>query len=144
MKILFKIMCLVLLIGGCKTSDQSNFKSPMLDKDGNFVLVVSNQSFAVNPVDICIKIDGILVVDDFFDVGDQHNFIPYVLKLAKGKHKISVSSGKGQASLEQEFDIIDKHWGSLFYWYYPKITGGAGPIKRSFSFGIDDKPLLFD
>lgn len=144
MKYLFKIICVVLLIGGCKTSEENAFKSPLLDKNGNFVLVVSNQSYAVNPVDICIKIDGILVVDDPFNVGDQHNFIPFTLKLGKGKHKISVSSGKGRASLEQEFDIVDKHWGSVFYWYYPKITGGALPTKRYFSFAVEDKPMLFD
>ncbi len=61
-------------------------QSKLLDPGGNFVLYVSNQSFYIDPVDIQIWIDGECVVREYFEVGNQHNYRPFVLRLSEGTH----------------------------------------------------------
>jgi hypothetical protein len=85
------------------------------NKDGNFVLYVTNQSFDLSPVDITIHIDGKKAVSGEFHVKDQHHWVRHTFELAEGKHKIQVSSIKGEALLEQELEIREKTWGLLFF-----------------------------
>ena len=79
-------------------------KNNILNPKGNFVLYVSNQSFAITPIDIKISVDDIPVVDESFRVEGQHNWKTFVLKLSPGKHKIDVSSQKGGAVLSKNFE----------------------------------------
>ncbi|MCK9555939.1 hypothetical protein M0R36_09035 [bacterium] len=115
--------------------------------EANFILYISNQSFDVNPVDIKIYIDGKLVVNQDFDVTGnrvpQHNWQKFEFNLSIGSHRLFVSSKKGDATLEKEFEISKKHWAVVDYWYYPKVTGGAGPTPKSFSFHIQDEQIRF-
>lgn len=111
------------------------------DKKGNFVLYVSNQSFAITPVDIKVYIDGKRAVASDSEVKGQHNWIKHVFRLQPGKHKLAVASKKGQARMEKEFEIKDKHWAVINYWYYPKSH--YNPTPRHFSFNIQDKPIYF-
>jgi len=113
------------------------------DLNGNFTLAVSNQSFAITPVDIDIDIDGKRAIQSEFDVGSQHNWIGFKFQLSPGEHTIQALSRKGEASLKKSFTINGKHWGVLNYWYYPEQTGGTGPCPRQFSFGIQNKPVQF-
>lgn len=98
-------------------------------------------------MDIKIFIDEKLAVYGIFDVKGkrvpQHNWKRFVFKLEDGKHKLKAESKKGEASLEKEFEIKEKAFAVLDYWYYPKVTGGAGPTPRSFTFFIQDKPIFF-
>ena len=114
---------------------------------GNFVLYVSNQSFDVNPVDITVHIDGKKAIEGDFDVKGkriaQHNWIMHRFNLAPGRHRLTAKSKKGEASLQKEFEITDKHWAVIDYWYYPTLRGGAGPTPRHFSFSVQDKPIGF-
>ena len=121
------------IVAGCSTRNAVPSKSVVNDPNGNFHLYVSDQSFAISPVDIRIFIDGELVVKGDFDVGSQHNFQSYVLKLSPGQHKIIAESSKGHAKLEQIFEINDKLWADLSYWFYPKPEGGVLPCPRHFS-----------
>lgn len=127
------------------TTDSSEKIVPQ-NKDGNLTLYVSNQSFAITPVDITIFIDGRKAVTGNFDVkGEliaQHNWIKYVFSLPPGKHKLKAVSKKGEAVLEKEFNIKGKHWAVVDYWYYPKSH--YDPTPRKFSFRIQDKPMQFD
>ena len=107
----------------------------------NFVLYVSNQSFAVNPVDITVKIDGETIVSQDFDVGIQHTWVPFNLSLPSGKHTIQVKSKKGKASLKKTFEVKGMHWAVVGYWYYPKTH--YMPTPKSFSFTLYDQPILF-
>ncbi|MBC8870944.1 MAG: hypothetical protein H8E44_16085 [Planctomycetes bacterium] len=111
------------------------------DKTGNFVLHVSNQSFAITPVDVTIHIDGKRAVAGNFEVEDQHNWVKRIFRLQPGKHKLVVVSKKGQAKLEKEFEIKDKHWAVINYWYYPKSH--YNPTPKHFSFNIQNKPIYF-
>jgi hypothetical protein len=117
------------------------------DTNGNFIFFVSNQSFAINPVDIVVHIDGKKAVDADFDVKGksvpQHNWIRHQFTLAPGRHRLTVKSVNGGASMEKEFEIKGKHWAVLDYWYYPKVTGGARPTPKRFTFTIQDKPIGF-
>jgi hypothetical protein len=114
------------------------------DATGNFTLHVSNQSFAISPVDITIYFDGKKALEDDFDVGNQHNWVSYTFRLSKGTHELVAVSEKGGARINERFEIEDEHWAVVDYWYYPKVTGGAGPTPKQFSFGIQDKPIYFE
>lgn len=103
---------------------------------GNFVLTVSNQSFAISPVDITILINGKIAISSDFEVGDQHHYVRHVYEIAPGKHKLIAFSRKGEAIIETEFEISEKrHWGELDFWYYPKQAE-----KKYFEFQSGDTP----
>jgi hypothetical protein len=113
------------------------------DKNGNFVLRVSNQSFAIDPVDIKIYIDGKLAIDQEFDVGTgvrrQHNWLMFQFQLPEGIHKFRAESIRGQASVEEQFEVKGKRWAVLDYWFYPDTHDE--PVAKHFSFGVSDKRL---
>ena len=119
-------------------------KSVANDPNGNFHLYVSDQSFAISPVDIKVFIDGELVVNGVFNVGSQHSWQTFVLKLSPGRHEIVAESSKGHAKLEQTFEVGDKLWAALDYWFYPKPEGGVKPCPRHFSFYVRDEPIMFE
>jgi serpin B len=110
------------------------------DKNGNFTLYVSNQSFAVDPVDIKVYIDGKVATDQNFDVGTgkrrQHNWQTFQFQLADGAHRLRVESKKGQASLEEQFEVKGKRWAILNYWSSPDTP-------KKFSFTVSDNPIYF-
>ena len=145
------IVCITVFVLGAMlpvfadTTDSSEKIIPQ-DKDGNLTLYVSNQSFAITPVDITILIDGRKAVIGNFDVKGkriaQHNWIKHVFTLSPGKHKLKVLSKKGEAILEKEFSIKGKHWAVVDYWYYPKSH--YSPTPRKFRFNIQDKPIQFE
>jgi hypothetical protein len=114
--------------------------STLLDPDGNFTLWVSNQSYAINPVDICVEINGELVISSYFDVGTQHTFVPFKLRLNNGKHTIRIWSTKGAAELSMEFDLNNGRVGVITYWYYPETH--YDPTPRKFDFKIQNAPLM--
>jgi hypothetical protein len=93
----------------------------MQDSHGNVTLLISNQSFDVNPVDIKVSIDGQVIVKDKFDVqGDQppqHNWRQYHLRLEDGPHSLAVDSKKGQAQLRTTFEVAGRHTLAIAYWH---------------------------
>jgi len=111
------------------------------DPNGNIVLYISNQSFAITPVDIRIEIDKKPVVHTYFHVGNQHNWTTYKLHLKPGKHQLDVYSEKGDTSLSKAFEVLGKHWVVVDYWYYPESH--YNPTPRRFSFSIQDEPIYF-
>ncbi|NIP22239.1 MAG: hypothetical protein GWN67_00115 [Phycisphaerae bacterium] len=140
------IMIVLIYVGGCEGETRDvNSAEDILEQDenGNLVLYVSNQSFAISPVDITIHIDGKKAVDRKFDVGNQHNWIGHSFSLSKGEHKLVAVSKKGRASFEGQFEIKDKHWAVIVYSYYPDNTRGAEPTPKQFNFNIQDKPIYF-
>jgi len=128
-------------------SCKEDIKLPPVDnsiesENGNFTLYVSNQSFEVSKVDIQIKIDGKVVVSDLFDVGNQHNWKGFVFSLAKGTHTLEVRSDQEDVNLTEEFEITEKNWAVVDFWYYPESH--YEPTERHFSFHISDEPIYFD
>ncbi len=95
------------------------------DKEANCILLVSNQSSHVDPVDIKVSMDGAVAVDKNFSVDGkfpQPNWKRFKFWLPRGTHKLSVTSVKGKATLEKEFEIKEKHWAALTYWR-PSVLG---------------------
>lgn len=134
------VATVLLTLGGCGDPELPKPSSKLLDPNGAFTLFVSNQSFAINPVDVRVEIDGELVISDYFPVGTQHTFIPFKLSLAEGKHRIRVWSEKGDAEKVAEFEVKDHDVGVVTYWYYPKSHYNATP--RKFEFSTQKGPLL--
>lgn len=137
------LVAAALCCAGCEYRKLAPVDTKLLDPNGNFTLHVSNQSFAITPVDIQVLIDGERVVHEDFDVGNQHGWKRYTLSLAPGKHEIRVSSEKGKAELSQEIEVTGQHWAVIDYWYYPEVTGGAGPTPKKFGFSMQDSPIGF-
>jgi hypothetical protein len=125
------------------TSSVSGPTELIQDENGNFALHVSSQSFAIDPVDIKIYIDDKIAVNQDFYVGTQHTYVSYRFSLSNGQHNIKIESKKGDATFEENFDIIDKHSGVVEYWYYPETYYDPTPKHFTFRFG-EDKPLLID
>lgn len=140
MKISSKLLLFVsvaLLLCGCKDDAISPVNSKLLDSNGNFSLWVSNQSFAVENVDISVEIDGKLVISEYFDVGTQHTFKEFKLALEPGSHQIHIRSTKGKAELSKTFEFKTGQNGVIDYWYSKKSKYGD-PIPPNFSFNIID------
>jgi hypothetical protein len=116
--------------------------SKLLNPNGNFVLAISNQSFANSPVDVRVEIDGELVVSDYFKVGSQHTWAGFRLSLSKGKHRIRIWSEKGGAELAEEFEFKNHDLGVIEYWYYPESH--YSPTSRHFSFRTQKSPLIIE
>jgi hypothetical protein len=133
----------LLLLAGCANLQLAPPDSKLLDPNGRFTLYVSNQSFAISPVDIQVEIDGEVVVREHFDVGNQHSWKAFTLNLSAGKHRLKVSSAKGEAELSEGFEVKGEHWALISYWYYPKLTRGAEPTPKQFTFTIQDEPIYF-
>jgi|1_EtaG_2_1085319.scaffolds.fasta_scaffold39629_1 hypothetical protein len=124
---------------GCK-EDTTIMMLPQ-NENGNVSLMVSNQSFAINPVDIKIYIDDTLAVNEEFEVGNQHNWKRFRFDISNGEHFIMVKSIKGAAILEQSFSITDSaHWVYVNYWYYTDDQLW-GPTEKRFDFNnFTEKP----
>lgn len=132
----------VSVFAGCRNvgSDPSRVSN---DSDGNFHLYISDQSFAISPVDISVFIDGELIVRENFYVGSQHNWQRFVRKLSPGPHRLVAKSIKGNTELDQTFEIKDKLWVSLDYWFYPNAEEGAAPCPRKFTLFVKEEPIMF-
>jgi hypothetical protein len=108
------------------------------------MLYVSNQSFEDSTVDIIVTLDGDPIIDRDFDVSNQHNWIPYLIRLAPGAHTLTASSSTG-ASFETLFETTDvgTRYAVLSYWHYPADDNGRNFTPRSFTFEIQDDPVGF-
>lgn len=112
-------------------------------ENGNFALHISNQSFDITPVDVNIMIDDVVYVNLEYDVGDQHDYYSYRFMLEPGSHNMKIVSVKGDATYEEDFEIVDSMRAVVEYWYYPETHDYSTPRKFNVSFGPDE-PLLID
>ena len=92
-------------------------------------LLVSNQSFDVDPVDIEVTVDGEVVASGGFTVGGdqppQHNWHRYELRLAAGEHVLVAWSPTDGARSEVRFDVPDVQTVTVAFWHGDR-PGGAG------------------
>ena len=123
--------------------DQSS-SSKILDPQGNFVLFITNQSFAISPVDITVVVDGEKVLTFEFHCRGQHKWYPFGLDLAPGKHTIELRSKRGGAKLEKEFEVTNQKYGVVCYWFYPEAIGGAPATPRELKFDVYDSRPGFE
>lgn len=138
-----------LCVSAC-TAEGDNYDGGPIDvvmdeaASSEVMLHVSNQSFEDDEVDIIVTLDGEPIVDREFDVGNQHNWIPFRIRLAPGEHTLEASSSTG-ATISTEFEAADSsiRYAVLDYWYYPPDDNGSNAMPRSFSFMIQDDPIGF-
>jgi hypothetical protein len=88
----FALACLAL--GACSAELAEPRQFPQRVEGGNFTLYVSNQSFAIDPVDINVYFDDTLVVVRDFEVGSQHNWHEFEVVLTPGAHTRARPSSK--------------------------------------------------
>ena len=101
-------------------------------------LWVSNQSPDIDPVAIEVAIDGTLVVCDWFDVEDQHNWIEYVIRLDERDVMLQAQATGGEANLTQEFSMPPELWGVLEFWFYEDDR------PQTLTLRFSDQPVGFD
>ncbi len=109
------------------------------EDDAALHLWVSNQSFEDDPVHVTVEIDGVTVADDDFEVGSQHNWILFPLRVPPGAHEVVATSGTG-AILEKTFRIPrsgDPRYAVVDYWNYDDADG------RHLDWTFEDEPLAF-
>jgi len=111
--------------------------APVAEKEGNFTLYVSNQSFDRETVDISVAIDGKKVVSQLFEVKNQHNWIDFIVQLAAGEHKLQVFSTAGSTQLTKAFTTTARHWAVVNYWCCGE------PDDPKFTFDLSDQPIGF-
>ncbi len=107
------------------------------NKKDNVELVISNQSFVIDSVDIEILIDGKKVLNEEFHVeGDklaQHNWKRHRISLDNGSHSLKVSSQKGQAQMEKTLLVKNTLTVTIAYWN----NSQSGSKKSKGFFTID-------
>jgi hypothetical protein len=109
------------------------------EKKADLNLWVSNQSFVDDPVDLTVRIDGVEVVSQPFDVDDQHNWIRFSIEAAPGHHVLTAESDTG-ASTRKNFSLPgsgDRH-AVLEYWNYEDDKG------KRFTWKLQSTEVHFD
>ncbi len=102
-------------------------------------LYVANQSFAVNPVDIKVTIDGATVAAGTFLAGYGRSWRRYDIRLAAGRHVLRALTRKGAAALRREFTVTGPRWAAVAY-RNRSPSSGRGTV-RHFAFAIRDRPF---
>jgi hypothetical protein len=112
-------------------------------EEPNVTLLVSNQSFAVDPVEIEIAVDGEVVVRDAFEVaGDQppqHNWREYHPRLQPGTHRLVATANDG-AELETTFEVAGDHTIAVAHWTEQSSAAGTEP-KGYFTVESEPRPI---
>jgi hypothetical protein len=109
------------------------------EEEADLHLWISNQSFADDPVEITVQVDGVEVVDEPFDVESQHNWVLFPLELSPGRHVVTATSDTG-AEFRQEFRTPKNHddrYAVLDYWNYEDKEG------RHFTWMVQREPVAF-
>ncbi len=127
------------------TCTQLSVDGPMMPEaeGGNLVLYVSNQSFALDPVDIKVYLDGVLAVNQDFYVKSQHNWIKFQFQLRGGTHEIRAVTKAGETQKASFFDMDKQRWCVVNFWYYPEGSRGAEPTPTKFTIWVYDQPVGF-
>lgn len=87
--------------------------------EGPFQLTVSNQSFEDATIGVVVTIDGVVAVQQDFEVGGQHNFVSFDLDLEPGEHTLRATAETG-ATLTRTITLPasgDPRYGVLMYWF---------------------------
>ncbi len=67
------------------------------DADALLTLWISNQSFAITPVEIAVEVNGQVIVSDWFPVEDQHLVVRYDVHTGPGEYRLTLVGAGGEA-----------------------------------------------
>jgi len=113
------VISLLILLNSC--SEDNSF-IPQVE-NGNFILFVSNQSTYIDPIDLKIKIDGKLALNQEFVTLEGHNHIKFQFQLKEGDHTFAVSSIIGNINKDTMFTLPTTPYSVVSFWYYPQSNG---------------------
>ncbi len=139
------LACAPLLLGatGCghggEVADHARPVQLETRPGGDFVLYVSDQSFALSPVDITVRVDGKVAVSDEFAVGNEHNWRRYRFQIGAGVHRLTAVSDSGRARFVGSVRMRRTLYGVVDYWYSPGNPGG----ERKLTFHHSVAPIAF-
>ena len=133
------LLLLVSVVAAGCVGDDGSFHG-----DPTFTLMVSNQSFDLDPVDVTVRIDDVVVVRDDFRVEGQHTWVPFDLALDPGPHSLVARTTAGDTEIETALvaPADGRRWGVLNFWYY--AVGSPEPTPPQFSFQVSDERPAFD
>lgn len=104
-------------------------------------LSVSNQSFDDPTVELTIKIDGKVVMDQQLEVDSQHTWVGIELALPAGDHELVATSDSG---LEDAFTFSipadEPRYLTLAYWWYSHENEEQYGEESKFTFDVRDEP----
>ena len=121
-----------LSILGCSTA-QPHIDLAVVKNQYPIVLYVSNQSVGyIDSVNIVVKIDNRMIVNQAFYSGTDNNHSAFKFNLSTGEHRIVVESNNGNASMDKIIVVDKKKWFVLDY---------IG--KDNFRFTVSDGPVGF-
>jgi hypothetical protein len=147
---LVRVAAAAVVLTGCPERAVPTRAKPQTEEveNANFVLYVLNSSRKSKDVDIQVFVDGKLEVDKSFSSEPQGPVLIHLpphevfrFRLAPGSHTLKASSSAGAATLEQHFEIKDKHWALIGYEYWAGT--GHPPPPGQFEFTIQETPIRF-
>jgi len=142
---LASVVLLILSLAACGQDFELQTTELETNASGNLEIIVSNQSFEIDAVDVHIRIDGKVAISDVFHVEGQHTFVAHTFQVAPGSHELAIETDVGDAELTASIETTaDKRWATVMFWYYPEGSGGDEPTPRQFSFNASDEQPLFD
>lgn len=109
----------------------------LVDEDeANLHLYVSNQSFDEPRVPVSVSIDGVVLVDEPFDVEGQHNWQAFPIAVGAGTHEVVVTGPNG-ATTTQQLVVPQRGdlWAVTNYW--------TNDRKGSLDWMVSDRPIGF-
>jgi hypothetical protein len=107
-------------------------------------LLISNQSFDLDPVDVDVFIDKKHVVTGDLRVNGQHTWYPFDFYVPAGPHTLRVEGLGGDVTLNADFDVSAETWGVLNFWYYEDAQGGAEATPKHFDWTTSTTEPMFD
>lgn len=146
-------VALVVVAAACSPSWRNDNAAPVeivADAAGtsDLTLWVSNQSYTDKNVDVTVALNGVVIIDRSFHVGDQHNFIEHRIQLDDGTHRLDASTVVDGENIElsEEFSIEpgQHRYAGLNYWHYvPTSPNDTSSNPPGFSLVIQDEPMSF-
>lgn len=104
-------------------------------------LSVSNQSFDDPTVELTIKIDGKIVMDQQLEVDSQHTWVGIELALPAGDHELVATSDSG---LKDAFTFSipedEPRYLTVAYWWYSHENEEQYGEESQFTFDVRDEP----
>lgn len=107
-------------------------------------LLISNQSFDVDPVDVDVFIDGKHVVTGDLQVNSQHTWYPFDFYVPTGHHTIRALGMGGDVTLNADFDVSTETWGVLNFWYSEDTQGVAKGTPEHFDWMTSTTEPIFN
>jgi hypothetical protein len=101
-------------------------------------LYVSNQTRDIDPVAVQITLDGEVVVDQEFELGDMHNWILFELEITPGEHEIVAAAPEAGVELRETFAADGERWAVIDFW--AASDEAEGP---RFTWRIEAEPIGF-